>query len=149
MGLPRLERSFAKRPTRVEFLRNSIFQPKWKKIALSSWNYTTWRTIKKQVREEIARTHLMSLLRQTCSKRGFVRPSVWSSVYSLQFQKRRPKLAENSVLIAVGLIHWPARAYFPFCFIFFTIRFGTEKYNLSNLENVYSHLTNTSINKFR
>ncbi|XP_029352941.1 putative tubulin polyglutamylase TTLL2 [Echeneis naucrates] len=28
------------------------------------------------------------------------------------------------------------------------VRFATEKYNLSSLENMYSHLTNTSINKF-
>ncbi|XP_042189434.1 probable tubulin polyglutamylase TTLL2 [Callorhinchus milii] len=28
------------------------------------------------------------------------------------------------------------------------VRFGTEKFNLMNLDNVFSHLTNTSINKF-
>lgn len=28
------------------------------------------------------------------------------------------------------------------------VRFGTEKYNLSTLDNVYAHLTNTSINRF-
>ena len=31
--------------TRVEFLKNLIFQLKWNKIALRTWNYTTWRTI--------------------------------------------------------------------------------------------------------
>ncbi|XP_059842528.1 probable tubulin polyglutamylase TTLL2 [Hypanus sabinus] len=28
------------------------------------------------------------------------------------------------------------------------VRFGTEKYNLSSLDNIYAHLTNTSINRF-
>ncbi|XP_069788241.1 probable tubulin polyglutamylase TTLL2 [Narcine bancroftii] len=28
------------------------------------------------------------------------------------------------------------------------VRFGTEKYNLSTLDNIYAHLTNTSINRF-
>ncbi|XP_067901878.1 probable tubulin polyglutamylase TTLL2 [Heterodontus francisci] len=28
------------------------------------------------------------------------------------------------------------------------VRFGTEKYNLASLDNVYAHLTNTSINRF-
>ena len=53
------------RHTRFESLKNPIFRLKWNKIALRSWNYTTWRTIQRRVREQIARTR-MSELRQTC-----------------------------------------------------------------------------------
>ena len=43
------------------------------KMALKTWNYTIWGTIQRQVLEQIARTHLMSKLRQT----GFRTPYIF------------------------------------------------------------------------
>ena len=48
-------------------MKNPIFWLLRNKIALTTWNYTTWTTIQRPVREPIARTRLMSELRQTFS----------------------------------------------------------------------------------
>ena len=52
------------RHTRVEFLRNGL---NLNKIASGTWNYAIWKTIHRQVRGPIARTHLLSELCSTCS----------------------------------------------------------------------------------
>ena len=52
------------RHTRVEFPRNG---PNSNKIASGIRKYAIWKTIKRQVRGQFARTHLLSELCSTCS----------------------------------------------------------------------------------
>ena len=52
--------------TRVEILRKGLSGPNLNKIASGTWNCAIWMVIKRQVRKQIARTHLMSELCQTC-----------------------------------------------------------------------------------
>ena len=49
--------------TQVEFLKNGL---NLNKIASCTWNYAIWNTIQRQVRGQIARTHLLSELCSTC-----------------------------------------------------------------------------------
>ena len=49
--------------TRVEFLRNGLYS---NQMASGTWNYAILKTIRRQARGRIARTHLMTELCQTC-----------------------------------------------------------------------------------
>ena len=51
------------RHTRVEFPRNGL---NWNKIASGIRKYAIWNTIQRQVRGQLARTHLLSELCSTC-----------------------------------------------------------------------------------
>ena len=53
------------RHTRVEYLRNPVFWLKWRKIVIGTWKISSWRTIQRRVREQIARTYPMSKLCMT------------------------------------------------------------------------------------
>ena len=57
--------------TRVELLRNRISGLNSNKIASRSWNYAIRKTIQRQVLKQIAWTHLMSELCQTCFSFSF------------------------------------------------------------------------------
>ena len=56
--------------TQVEFLRNSISVLILKKIASGIQNNVIQKTIQRQICEQIARTHLLTDLCQTCFSRG-------------------------------------------------------------------------------
>ena len=62
---PSIRPSLRVRHTGVEFLGYVIFRQDLNQEALRTWNHTTIETIWRQGREQIARTHVMSELRQT------------------------------------------------------------------------------------